>query len=113
MADTLKQIAERLVDDYAHCDGVDDCGHCADQTRAILSALQSLAQPAAHDYADDPKQSLARERDSLLAELRNIADADPSKWEPDVRDQFQQWAQNRARTAARLSVQEPRGQEGE
>lgn len=33
----------------------------------------------------------------LLAELQNIANADPSKWEPDVRDQFRQWAQNRAR----------------
>ena len=31
------------------------------------------------------------------AELRNIANADPSKWDADMRDQFQQWAQNRAR----------------
>jgi len=33
------------------------------------------------------------------AELRNIANADPSKWDADMRDQFQQWAQNRARAA--------------
>lgn len=42
---------------------------------------------------------LRAERDALLAELKNIADANPSTWEPDVRDQFRQWAQNRARTA--------------
>jgi hypothetical protein len=35
----------------------------------------------------------------LLQELRNIADAKPSTWEPDMRDQFQAWAQSRARAA--------------
>lgn len=35
----------------------------------------------------------------LLQELRYIADARPSTWEPDVRDSFQQWAQSRARDA--------------
>lgn len=33
------------------------------------------------------------------SELQNIADAKTSQWEPDVRDQFKEWAQNRARTA--------------
>lgn len=33
----------------------------------------------------------------VLAVLESIANADTSKWEPDMRDQFQQWAQNRAR----------------
>ena len=36
---------------------------------------------------------------NLLAELQNIANADPSKWDADMRDQFQQWAQSRARAA--------------
>lgn len=40
-----------------------------------------------------------QERDELRAELHRIATADPRKWEADVRDQFQQWAQNRARYA--------------
>lgn len=40
-----------------------------------------------------------QERDELRAELHRIATADPRKWEVEVRDQFQQWAQNRARFA--------------
>ena len=35
----------------------------------------------------------------LYAELQNIANADPTKWDEDTRDQFQQWAQNRAKSA--------------
>ena len=38
-------------------------------------------------------------------ELRNIANAQPSKWEPDMADQFQSWAQSRARhTLARIDA---------
>jgi uncharacterized protein YukE len=32
-------------------------------------------------------------------ELQNIAQANPRKWDKEVRDQFQEWAQNRARHA--------------
>lgn len=39
------------------------------------------------------------EIDRLRAELRVIAAANPAQWEADVRDQFQAWAQNRARAA--------------
>ena len=39
------------------------------------------------------------QRDTLLAELQNIANANPRTWHEETRDQFQQWAQNRARTA--------------
>jgi len=42
----------------------------------------------------------------LLAELQNIASADPSKWDKETRDQFQQWAQGRARAA----IAQARGQ---
>lgn len=35
----------------------------------------------------------------LLAELENIANANPRLWDVEVRDQFQQWAQSRARAA--------------
>jgi beta-glucosidase-like glycosyl hydrolase len=40
-----------------------------------------------------------QERYRLRAELRNIAEAQPSTWDEPVRDQFQQWAQSRARYA--------------
>lgn len=33
----------------------------------------------------------------LLKELRNIAKANPREWGEEMRDQFQQWAQSRAR----------------
>jgi hypothetical protein len=42
----------------------------------------------------------------LLAELQNISNADPSKWDKETRDQFQQWAQSRARAA----IEQARGQ---
>lgn len=42
---------------------------------------------------------VTEERNALRAELRCIAAADPSQWEPDMRDQFRAWAQNRARDA--------------
>jgi hypothetical protein len=73
MADTLEQIAERLVDDYAHCDAVDDCGHCADQTRAILSALQSLARERDPEFLSallSKEQAMRREAEAALATLR-------------------------------------------
>lgn len=44
-------------------------------------------------------ETLRAERDRYREELQTIADADPAKWETDVRDQFRQWAQNRARAA--------------
>lgn len=42
--------------------------------------------------------ALTRDRDQLFAELKNIAEANPAAWE-DESDQFQAWAQNRARHA--------------
>jgi hypothetical protein len=44
---------------------------------------------------DAARAELARVR----AELQIIAQADPNRWEPDVRHQFQEWAQSRARAA--------------
>ena len=45
------------------------------------------------------QKNLEQQRDELLGALKNIADAEPRKWEEEVRDQFQEWAQNRARHA--------------
>ena len=47
--------------------------------------------------ADREKVSLRLKVRHLLDVLESIANADTRKWEPDMRDQFQQWAQNRAR----------------
>lgn len=44
---------------------------------------------------------LEQQRSRLADELRIIAEADPSKWDEDMRDQFREWAQNRARAALR------------
>ena len=44
---------------------------------------------------------LERERDAAVEELRNIANAVLSTWDKDMRDQFQAWAQNRARATLR------------
>ena len=49
---------------------------------------------------------LMKSAPDLLAELQNIANADPSKWDEETRDQFQQWAQGRARAA----IAQARGQ---
>ena len=37
--------------------------------------------------------------EAAKSELQIIANADPFTWEPDVRDHFQAWAQNRASAA--------------
>ena len=56
------------------------------------------------EHADDGwclecVQRLGEERQAMLQELRNIANADPSTWEPEVRHLFREWAQSRAREA--------------
>jgi hypothetical protein len=47
----------------------------------------------------DWSRSLKTQRDELLTELQNIANANPSDWGVDLRDQFTEWAQSRARHA--------------
>ena len=42
---------------------------------------------------------LRADRNNLYEALRAIAQADPSKWDSDVRDQFREWAQNIGRNA--------------
>ncbi|GAA0809213.1 hypothetical protein [Cupriavidus gilardii] len=37
--------------------------------------------------------------EELTQTLKGIAEADPRTWDPEMRDQFQQWAQSRARAA--------------
>lgn len=65
----------------------------------IRSALAQL------DEALELHASVEKDRDIAIDELKNIANANPSGWDKDVKDQFQQWAQSRARAAiARTNV---------
>lgn len=65
--------------------------------------------------AHDPDVEATREANAhliasapdLLAELENIANADPRQWHEETRDQFQQWAQNRARAAIAKATAAP------
>ena len=56
-----------------------------------------MADSVSTDFA----RRLERERDAAVEELRNIANAVLSTWDKDMRDQFQAWAQNRARATLR------------
>ena len=76
------------------------------QLAAAEKELQSFKRAASdamiHEATTAKKWNAAVARaDRLEAELRNIADAKPGEWEPDMRDQFREWAQNRARQALR------------
>lgn len=66
----------------------------------VLYEVNEIVDPAADTLELHPRfAQVAAQRDQLLAEMRNIALAKPSEWDPEVRDQFQEWAQNRARAA--------------
>jgi hypothetical protein len=73
-----------------------DIGHWASVPH-LASKMQTLATGLEKTVRD--VGILRGQRDELLAELRNIANAKPSAWDKDMRDQFQPWAQNRARHA--------------
>lgn len=79
-----------------------------ERARACVNACAGMANPAAEISVlrgqEESRQFEARAhakalqaRDSLAAELRNIANAKPLDWPPECRDEFQAWAQSRAR----------------
>lgn len=72
---------------------------------ALTDAAAELTRlRAALDAANARADAMA----TAVAELRNIRDAVPSKWDESQRDQFQQWAQNRARyTLAAIDGSKP------
>lgn len=79
-------------------------GAVAEYVAALLTERAALRQErdeAREDHFRVNQERLTLEASlaTLRAELENIANANPSTWEEDVRDQFQQWAQNRARLA--------------
>lgn len=78
---------------------------------AEVERLQNVLRIATEAPRLTGMEALIADRDCLVAqnaalrtELDIIANATPSQWEPDMRDQFQAWAQNRARQAAALSA---------
>jgi hypothetical protein len=52
MADTLDQIAERIIHEFGHCDYVRPCGHCSEERDAIIKALREARADALRDAAD-------------------------------------------------------------
>jgi hypothetical protein len=69
---------------------------CEGASTEVLEALPFSAAVA--EESRRYREAIAQ-RDELLAELRNIATANPRHWDEETRDQFQEWAQNRARAA--------------
>lgn len=98
------KLGNQTVVQYGHtevaaCNGSRrDGGNEANAARivACVNACTGLADPQ-RDIATLVQKEI--ERYELMEVLRSIADAHPSTWALDVRDQFQQWAQNRARAA--------------
>jgi hypothetical protein len=76
-----------------------------------LREYNQLAQMPHVVLASD-YDALQAQYDALRKKLLAIANAKPSEWEPDVRDQFQLWAQNIAR-AATASQAMPASGEGQ
>lgn len=78
--------ARRLVVCWNACDGVETDLIEAAGDGLLAKSLKRVGQQ--HDHTSH-----------LLSELEAIANADPSKWDADMRDQFREWAQSRARAA--------------
>src|SRR5690606_4193470 len=74
------------------------------ESRDLIALLQRLGD-GEHDDLEVAHDALAEiinlrlQRAALQRELEIIAYANPSRWDADTRDQFQEWAQNRARAA--------------
>jgi hypothetical protein len=114
---TDRELLQQALDELLHLsDGLDAV--------EIIKALQTrLAQPEPEGYRWEegrtppsvtytapPKKEWGSEAAAelrrlhevnaeLVEALKNIASANPSRWDEEVRDQFQEWAQNRARYA--------------
>jgi hypothetical protein len=82
--------------------------HTGREFNDVYDSEGQLIAVALHLRVGKPERSVAQATSNarliaaapdLLAELQNIANANPREWDEEVRDQFQQWAQNRARAA--------------
>lgn len=77
------------------------------EAEADLAAIRAHCYGPGNESAMDQMLARAKAAEAEVERLRNeldiIANATPSQWEPDMRDQFKAWAQNRARHAAGLT----------
>jgi hypothetical protein len=80
-------VAAHAVGQWADEHAVSDwmIGQCADRRMV--------------DRLTGERDAAIRERDLAIAELHNIANSRPHEWPEETRNQFQAWAQSRARHA--------------
>lgn len=70
--------------------------------RTLVERLRAIAEPRFSPLFPEEVTTLreaAAALEWLRKELENIANANPRIWPEETRDQFQQWAQSRARAA--------------
>ena len=74
-----------------------DAGN-APATKSLIEQLDGAFWSVVSDLesAKERAEQAERDRDEALQELRNIATAQPNRWDVGLRDQFQPWAQSRA-----------------
>lgn len=101
------RLADKLEDDQQGIDlGAEGMGWGPSATARTQAAaeLRRLHQSEREGwrYADELEQERQRLHGvnaEMFAELKYIAYANPKTWYEEMRDQFQQWAQSRARAA--------------
>lgn len=84
-----------IIDNAGYPSGVD---YDREKARAERAEAQLAERQWLKECAIKRTVEVANERDALAKELQNIANAKPHEW-GDESDQFQPWAQNRARHA--------------
>ena len=72
---------------------------CTMAQKLVGDGCETCNPEMAADHMRDTIEDQLEEIASLRSALKEIANARPHKWEPDMRDQFQQWARSRAREA--------------
>lgn len=106
--DTPKPYTIQLKMGETNLEEAETCAaHTRDAVNLILDLVESKYRMQAVNAGTS--QKMIEAAPDLLAELQNIADAKPQEWDVDMRDQFRQWAQSRARAAIAkvTSQQEP------
>ncbi len=109
-ADELAKAENEIARLVAHIDLMRDefqrIANCVEFPSEVLGlCARAIAVTHQHVPVIVQRDEAQAEYKRLRFELENIANAKPGEWEPDMRDQFREWAQNRARQA--LATQTP------
>jgi hypothetical protein len=102
----LAYVQHKPKCDSFHC----GCEHCYPDVKHLPPGVYvHTYQPRSCDCgldvllttleSSDQTPALRARIETLESELRNIAEAKPYAWDKECRDQFREWAQNRARHA--------------